>query len=127
MLQYDEEDKNWIRQIEEQGGRLFYIDLEDGVIQAGNLIEYSSEGLWVRLKGDTVNTFVFSDRRKERVFADRESAEAGLSAIRAQTKARLLKNDYFIEDILGRLRKHEGNFYVQLIQEILSEKTGHIS
>lgn len=127
MLQYDEENKNWIRQIEEQGGRLFYIDLEDGVVQEGNLIEYSNEGLWVRLKGDTVNTFVFSDRRKERVFANRESAEAGLSAIRAQTKARLLKNDYFIEDILGRLRKHEGNFYMQLIQEILSEKIGHIS
>lgn len=127
MLQYDEESKNWVRQMEERGGRLFYIDLEDGIIQEGKLIEYSSEGLWVRLKGETVNTFVFSDRVKERVFADLESAEAGLSAIRAQTKARLLKNDYFIEDILGRLRKHEGNFYIQLIQEILSEKTGHIS
>lgn len=102
--------------------KIYYIDLNDGTIHEGSFLESNREGVWLRLKGYAVNTFVYSDSVEERVFKDKTSAEAGLGRLRSKMKARLLENNRFIEDILQRLGKQEGNFYISVIKEILHEK-----
>jgi hypothetical protein len=102
--------------------KLFYIDIKDGIIQEGKFIENNGNGVWIRLKGDSLNTYVYSDSIEERIFINQNEAQAGLEALRKRLKVRLLKDNSFIEDLLVRLKKSEGNLYASVIVEILHEK-----
>lgn len=107
-----------------EGEKLYYIDIHDGVIREGKFIESNNDGMWIRLKGYTVNTFVYEAFIGERVFKEMEHAKTGLENLRSSMKAKLLKDNHFIDDIIKRLGEHEGAFYVSLIKEILVEKAG---
>ncbi len=104
--------------------KIFYIDTHSGAIEEGKFIESTSEGMWIRINGNSLNTFVYSDIWHERIFSDLPQAETVLNAIRSKMKSRLLKDNFFIRDILDRLGKSEGKLYLSIINEILSEKTG---
>ncbi|EPR13465.1 hypothetical protein [Ruminiclostridium papyrosolvens] len=106
-----------------QNEKLFYIDIKDGLICEGKFIESNGNGIWIRLKGDSLNTYVYSDLVEERVFKDYGSAAEGLETIKNNMKARLSKDDMFIKDLLTRLKKSEGDLYANIIVEILCEKT----
>ena len=103
--------------------KLFYIDIKDGLICEGKFIENNSNGIWIRLKGDSLNSYVYSDLVEERVFKGYDSAAEGLEAIKINMKTRLSKGDTFIKDLITRLKKSEGNLYATIIGEILYEKT----
>ncbi len=103
--------------------KLYYIDIKDGLIFEGRFIESDSNGIWIRLKGDSLNTYVYCDQVEERVFKDYIPATEGLEGIKQNMKARLLKNDTYIKDLLTRLRKNEGALYATIIEEILYERT----
>ncbi|WP_024831286.1 hypothetical protein [Ruminiclostridium josui] len=102
--------------------KIFYIDIKEGLICEGKFIESNGNGIWIRLKGDSLNTFVYSDLVEERVFKEYGSAVEGLEAIKNKIKARLSKDDTFIKDLLTKLRKSEGNLYATIICDILNEK-----
>ena len=103
--------------------KLFYIDIKDGLICEGKFIENNSSGIWIRLKGDSLNTYVYSDLVEETVYKDYDSAASGLETIKGNMKARLCKDNLFIKDLLTRLKKSEGALYATIIEEILYEKT----
>lgn len=102
--------------------KVFYIDIVDGVVKEGNFMEYDNDGLWIRIKKENMNIFVYSDLVNEWVYKQRDSAETGLVRIRSEMKARLLQNNLFINDICKKLEQHEGKLYVGIIIEILREK-----
>ncbi len=102
--------------------KVFYVDIKDGLIFEGKFIESNGNGIWIRLKGDSLNTYVYSDLVEERVFKDYDSAAEGLEAIKINMKTRLSKGDTFIKDLITRLKKSEGNLYATIIGEILFEK-----
>ena len=102
--------------------KVFYVDIKDGLIFEGKFIESNGNGIWIRLKGDSLNTYVYSDLVKETVFKDYDGAVEGLATIKKNMKARLSKDDSFIKDLLTRLKKSEGNLYATIIGEILFEK-----
>ncbi|MDF2985236.1 MAG: hypothetical protein K0R50_746 [Eubacterium sp.] len=104
--------------------KIFYIDTISGTIEEGRFIEATAEGMWIRINGHSLNTFVYSDIWHERIFSDFSQAQTSLNAIRSKMKSRLLKDNFFIRDILDRLQKSEGQFYLSIINEILNEKTG---
>ncbi len=99
--------------------KLFYVDIFDGVVKEGEFIENDQDGLWIKVKGEYTNTFVYSDTLDARIFEERDLAEIGLAKIRADLKAKLLENNLFIQDICKRLEQHEGKLYVGVIKEIL--------
>lgn len=107
--------------MDKQLGKLFYVDIFDGEVKEGEFIEHDPDGLWIRVKGEHTNTFVYSDTIDARIFEERDLAEIGLAKIRADLKARLLENNLFIKDICKRLKQHEGKLYVEVIREILQE------
>jgi len=111
----------------DKGEKIYYIDTHDGTVQEGKFLESTGDGIWLRLKGAGINTFVYSDVINEKVFKDRFHAETGLESLKKGMKARLLDNNRFIDDILGRLRKSEGELYLHIIEEVLREKTGSAS
>lgn len=106
-----------------QNEKLFYIDIKDGAIFEGKFIEKNGNGIWIRLNGDALNTYVYSDLVEERVFNDYCLASEGLETIKSNLKARLLKDNAFIKDLTAKLKKSEGNLYSTIIEEILHEKT----
>ncbi|AEY66492.1 hypothetical protein [Clostridium sp. BNL1100] len=103
--------------------KLFYIDIKEGLICEGKFIENNGNGIWIKLKGDALNTYVYSDLVDERVFKDYGPAAEGLETIKNKMKSRLSKDDAFIKDLLTRLKKSEGDLYATIIGEILYEKT----
>ncbi len=103
--------------------KLFYIDIKDGLICEGKFIENNRSGIWIRLKGDALNTYVYSDLVEETVYKDYDSAASGLETIKRNMKARLCKDNLFIKDLFTRLKKSEGALYATIIGEILYEKT----
>ena len=62
----------------EEGERLYIIDAKEGFIQDGNFIESNGEGIWVRIKNHSLNTFIYSDLIDETVFKSSDDAKAGL-------------------------------------------------
>lgn len=104
--------------------KLYYIDIKDGIIHEGRFIESNGDGIWIRLKGFSLNTYVYYDLIDEEIFKNMEQAEKGLENIKNKMRARLSRDDAFIKDILVRLGKNEGNLYLSVIGEILYEKTG---
>lgn len=106
-----------------EGHKIYYVDTFDGTIHEGRFIENAEDGMWIRLKGLTFNTFAYSDYLGKKVFPDQSSAQAGLETIRSKIKSGLLKDNYFIKDILERLGKSEGKLYLGIIGEILNEST----
>jgi hypothetical protein len=104
--------------------KIYFVDTFSGTIREGKFIENNSDGLWINLSGDSLNTFVYSDIISERVFNDFSQAESSLKTIRDNMKTRLSNNNFFVKDIIKRLEKSEGPLYVGVINEILSEKTG---
>ena len=107
--------------------KVFYIDIYDGIVKEGDLMEYDKNGLWIRIKEESASILVYSYLTDERVYKQRDSAEAGLVRIQTGVKARLLQNNLFINDICKKLEQHEGKFFVGIIKEILQEKVIDIS
>ena len=102
--------------------RVYYINLMSGAIEEARFVEYDSDGLWIRVKGQSVNTFVYSDLEKERVFPSFETAETGLNAVKSGIRARLLADNRIIDEIAAKLEEKEGKVYVSVVREILKEK-----
>lgn len=104
-----------------EGQKIFYVDIKDGVIETARFIEKTGDGSWIRIDGHAINTFVYSDYQDRTLFADLTQAETGLENFKINLKSKLLKNNFFIKDILQRLEKHEGKLYVNVISEILNK------
>ena len=102
--------------------KVFYVDDFNGVVKEGKIIENEKDGLWIRLKGDIVNTFVYFELIDKKVYKKKEEAQESLDGIRRDMKTRLEKNYFFIDDICDRLQKCEGGFYTDVIREIMLEK-----
>lgn len=102
---------------------IYFINLYEGRIQKAKFLEYDKDGAWIKINGESINTFIYSDQIDERIFPEESQAQYGLALLRARMKARLLNNNYYIEDIISKLSKHEGAFYLELIREILEEKS----
>lgn len=107
----------------EENEKVYFIDLTDGVVQEGRFLEYDRDGMWLRLKGQTANKFVYSNAQYSQVYKSLSDAENELVNIRNKMKENLLKEDKYIEDIIRRLKEHEGSLYTGIIREILYEKT----
>jgi hypothetical protein len=103
----------------ESGDRLYFIDIMDGTVQEGKFIEQNSDGSWIRLKGYSVNTFVYADTAGERIFKDMGSAQDGLANLKAKIKERLLIGNRFVEEIPTKLQEEHGRFYADIVREIL--------
>lgn len=104
-----------------KGDKIYYVDTIDGSINEGQFIENAKDGMWIRLKGFSFNTFAYTDYLGEKVFPDLDSAQAGLETIKNKMKAGLLKDNRFVKDIIERLGKVEGKLYLSIIREILNE------
>lgn len=102
--------------------KLFYVDIKDGIIFEGKFLEKNGNGIWIRLKGDALNTYVYSDLVEERVFKEYSLAADGLETIKKNLKSRLSKDYTFINDLTSKLKKSEGDLYATIIEEILHEK-----
>ncbi len=105
-----------------EGQKIFYVDTRDGIIETARFIEKTSDGTWIRIDGHAINTFVYSDYQDKSLFEDLAQAETGLENYKINLKSRLLKNNFFIKDILLRLEKHEGKLYVDVVSEILNNR-----
>ncbi len=75
--------------------KIFYIDTISGTIEEGKFIEATAEGMWIRINGHSLNTFVYSDIWHERIFSDFLHADNALNSIRSKMKSRLLKDNFF--------------------------------
>ena len=106
----------------EKDSTVFFIDTTDGIIGEAKFLEYENAGIWLKVKGQSVNRFVYSDKENERVFTQKESAEKVLNEIKTGIKKRLLASNMFIDDIINKLEKSEGKLYVGIIKDILQEK-----
>jgi hypothetical protein len=102
--------------------KVFYIDIFDGIVKEGNFKEYAKKGLWIRINEEGENVFVYSDLNDEKVYNQRDSAEAGLVKIRAEMMVKLLQNKLSFNDICKKLEQYVGKLYVGIIKEILNEK-----
>jgi hypothetical protein len=102
---------------------LFYIDLTDGVVEEGKFLSYEEGAIWIKLKDHALNTYVYADVVDQLVFGKKEDAQKGLIEIRAKTKAKLLSNNRYIGDIVEKLSKEQGSFYIGIVKEILEEKS----
>ncbi len=105
-----------------EGQKIFYVDTREGIIETARFIEKTSDGTWIRIDGHAINTFVYSDYQDKSLFEDLTQAETGLENYKINLKSRLLKNNFFIKDILLRLEKHEGKLYVDVVSEILNNR-----
>lgn len=54
--------------------KVFYIDVFDGIVKEGDFIENDKNGLWIKVKGESANTFVYSDMADKRVYKQMETA-----------------------------------------------------
>ncbi|HEX2927040.1 MAG TPA: hypothetical protein VHP38_12430 [Ruminiclostridium sp.] len=104
--------------------KLFYIDIKDGLIQEGKFVDSDGSGIWILLKGNSLNTYVYFDTISERVFKGQSNAQTGLESIKSRMKDKLSKDDSYVNDLLERLKKSEGALYSSIIGEILHEKAG---
>ena len=102
--------------------KVFYIDIFNGIVKEGSIIENENDGLWLKLKGESMNTFVYADLLDKIVYKQKDDAETALVKIRAEKKTRLLQNNFFINDICEKLEQHEGKLYTEIVKEILQEK-----
>ena len=106
----------------EKDSKVFFIDTTDGIIGEAKFLELEKDGVWLKVKGQSVNRFVYSDKDNERVFAQKESAEKVLNEIKAGIRKRLLASNMFIDDIVKKLEKSEGKLYIAIIKDILQER-----
>ncbi len=104
-----------------EGDKIFYTNTKDGSIYSAQFIESTDDGVWIRISGNTINTFIYKDNTELTLYKDLKDAEIGLQEYKSSLKAKLLKDDYFIRDILARLARNEGKLYVSIIEEILNE------
>ncbi len=102
--------------------KICYIDTREGVILKAKFIETTSDGMWITIKGDAVNTFVYSDNCETVLFPNFSEAQAGLDNYKNKLKTKLLDNNNYRKDIVKRLQKHEGALYAEIIGDILDEK-----
>lgn len=102
--------------------RVFYIDVFDGVVKESVIIEKDKDGLWIKVKGSSTNTFVYSDILDQRIFEQKDEAVAALDRLRTAMKARLLPGSLYIQDICKKLEHNEGKLYTGVIREILQGK-----
>lgn len=100
----------------------FYVDTFHGVVKEGHIVEIEKDGLWIMLKGESMNTFVHADMIDRIIYKQRDEAEAGLGKIRSEMKAQLLQNNLFINEIHEKLEHVDGKLYADIIREILLEK-----
>lgn len=102
--------------------KIYYIDLFDGIVKESIFIEHDNNGMWIKIKGNSANTFVYSNIANERIFSESTSATSKLESIRNKTKENLKSTNKFVEDVVNKLKTHEGNFYAGIINEILRDK-----
>jgi len=55
--------------------KVFYIDIFDGIVKEGDFKEYDKNGLWIRIKEESANVFVYSNLTDAKVYNQRDSAE----------------------------------------------------
>lgn len=101
---------------------LFYIDIFEGEVKQAKFIEQETQGIWIKIDSEVVNTFIFEDKVDSRVFFDETIATVALAEYRKTFKADLIKENKFIEDVLSRLSKTQGKLYMGIIEEIMKEK-----
>ncbi len=109
----------------DEGEKIFYADIKDGIIYSASFIESIDDGVWIKISGNTINTFIYKDYAEISIYKDLKDAETGLQDYKSSLKAKLLKDDFYIRDILGRLAKTEGKLYVSIIEEILNALCQH--
>lgn len=102
--------------------KVFYIDIYDGIVKEGNFMKYVKKGLWIRINEENENVFVYSDLTDEKVYSQRDSAEAGLVKIRTEMMAKMIQSKLSINDICIELEQHVGKLYGGIIKEIFNEK-----
>jgi hypothetical protein len=102
--------------------KVFYIDIFDGIVKEGDFKEYVKNGLWILIKEESENVYVYSKLTDEKVYDRRDRAESGLAKMRMGIKASLLQNKLSINDICMKLEQHEGKLYVEIIKEIMQGK-----
>ena len=103
-------------------GKVFYVDVFNGIVKEGKIMEIEKDGRWIKIKGESMNLFVYNEMPDKTVYQQRDDAEAGLAKIRAEMKTRLLQNNLFINDVCEKLEQHEGKLYTEIIKEILQEE-----
>ncbi len=102
-----------------EGEKIYFLDARDGIIQAARFMENTEEGVWIKISGHAVNTFVYKDNCAVTVCRDPEQALANLEAIKNNLRVRLLQDNFYIRDIVLRLEKSEGKLYAGIVGEIL--------
>ena len=102
--------------------KVFYIDIFDGIVKEGDFKEYVKKGLWIRINEESENLFVYSDLNDEKVFDQRDSAEAGLAKIRTELMAKLLLTKLSFNEIDKEREQNVGKLYAGIVNEILNEK-----
>lgn len=101
---------------------VYYIDLIDGKVKKAKFIDEEKDGSWIKIDGEPMNTYVYADLIEERLFVSKEKADLNLERLKEKSKAALLEDNKFIDDITKKLSKSEGAFYAGIIREILQEK-----
>ena len=105
----------------EEGDKIFYLNTKDGGIYPAKFQESTTDGAWIRIDGDSVNTFVYSEFCETSLFKEKSQAESGLEGYIKNLENRLLKNNFFISDIRTKLSKTEGKIYAEVIAGILND------
>jgi len=105
----------------QEGEKIYYVDTKDGIIYYARFIESTDDGVWINIDGNTINTFIYRDNIEITLYKDLNDAKTGLDKYRSNLKAKLLKEDYYLKDILIRLSKTEGKLYTDIIGEILND------
>lgn len=109
-----------------KGQKIFYIDASDAIVREGRFAGYDDRdtgGAWLRLQGQSVNLFVYPENIDRLVYLSLTDAEAGLEAMREEMRQLLQQNNKYIDDVCSRLSKYESRLYIEIIRQILEERT----
>ncbi len=105
----------------EEGDKIFYLDTKDGVIYPAKFLENTTDGVWIKIDGDAVNTFVYSEDCQSSLYKEKSQAVSGLELYIKNLESRLITNSFFIKDIQPKLLKTEGKIYTDVIVKILKD------
>ncbi|MCX7747894.1 MAG: hypothetical protein N2645_13545 [Clostridia bacterium] len=104
---------------------VYFIHLSDGVLQEGKFLEYDQSdkgGIWIRLKGQSANKFIFSDDVNRLIYKSREEAFHALEQYRLDFKNKLQDPNELIGYIFKKLISVDGKLYAEVVKEVLQEK-----
>lgn len=105
-----------------EGEKIYFLDVRDGIIQAARFMENTEEGVWIKISGHAINTFVYKDSCAVTLCSDHQQALDNLEAIKNKLRVRLLHDNFYIRDVVHRLEKSEGKLYAGIVGEILDSK-----